>query len=365
MPKVDCILVGFGLAGCSLSVELLKRHKTIHVFSSSSVPSASRASAGLFNPVTGKYLDRAWLADEVFAWLDEFYRNLEKYLNSEFYHPVGLFRPFTGEEHKKSALAQIEKYALGDLIEVVEDASEFQKFYSAGLGGMMTKKAGWVDVKKMLDLLAVDLSAKGCYTDENFDYSQLEINSDSVKYGDWKADVICFCEGYFMKDNPYFEWLPLNPAKGEILSGSIKGYHVKSIVNQGKWVIPLGNEKVKIGATYTWDKLDFESTEEGEEMLIEAADKMLKEKFIVEGRQAGVRPATFDRRPLVGRHPGFGNIYLLNGLGTKGVSLAPFFARQLAEKIVNNQQISLEANIERFYSLYSKFKKREKKNDKI
>jgi glycine/D-amino acid oxidase-like deaminating enzyme len=55
----------------------------------------------------------------------------------------------------------------------------------------------------------------------------------------------------------------------------------------------------------------------------------------------------------LGKHPAYKNIYIFNGLGTKGVSLAPYFVKQLLDFIFHQKDINPEANIERHYALYS------------
>ncbi|MCY1381685.1 tRNA 5-methylaminomethyl-2-thiouridine biosynthesis bifunctional protein MnmC [compost metagenome] len=124
-------------------------------------------------------------------------------------------------------------------------------------------------------------------------------------------------------------------------------------MNQGKWIIPLGNQRVRLGATYSWHELDFEPTLKGREELIQAAEMILKKPFTFTGQQAGVRPATKDRRPFLGKHPQHNRLWIFNGLGTKGVSLAPWFAVQLVRNMLHDELIHPEANIERFYALYS------------
>lgn len=354
MYEYDFIVVGGGIAGSVLSYQLSERGQSVLMVSSGEIPSATRVAAGLFNPITGKYLTKTWLAYELFDYLEKFYPQVENQLQSKFYHPVGLFRPFSGTEHRVSAIAQIEKFSLHDFIEVIDSTEEYSEFYHAEMGGMMTARAGWIDTNMFLDLIKRYFIEKSNFLDEVFDYSQLIVKEgEAVRYKEKTAKNIVFCEGFFVKDNPYFNWVSLNPAKGEILDGIIEGYGIKPVVNQGKWIVPLGNGRVRLGATYSWDDLSFEPNKEDEKLLLETAEKILKKSFLVKDRQAGVRPSTKDRRPIIGQHPHYKNLFIFNGLGTKGISLAPYFSNQLIENILNGELINPEANIERFYTLYS------------
>ena len=70
--------------------------------------------------------------------------------------------------------------------------------------------------------------------------------------------------------------------------------------------------------------------------------------------RAGLRPATLERRPFCGLHPLYPEIGILNGMGTKGCSLAPFFANQFAEFLVNGTAIAADADVSRFKKVLSR-----------
>lgn len=51
----------------------------------------------------------------------------------------------------------------------------------------------------------------------------------------------------------------------------------------------------------------------------------MKIPYNVVEHKAGVRPSVSDRRPVLGPCKDYEQLVVFNGLGTKGVSLAPFF----------------------------------------
>lgn len=349
MAKLDYIVVGAGLAGTVLSWELYREKKKFVVLADPLRPSSSRVAGGLFNPVTGKYLAKTWMADELFTCLEDFYPGIEGLTGERFFHQIGLYRPFSGQAHRDSAEVQIKKHELQDWIRL-EDRPLAEQFKSAE-GGMFSSRAGWLDLPRFLDASKRFLSTH--FRAHTFVHEDLKIEEDKVTYAEWEADGILFCEGWYAQQNPHFSWLPFNPVKGETLLGKVNNYPLDYIVNQGKWILPLGQNTLRLGATYSWHELDFLPSEKARAALLEAAGKMLREDFVVEGQEAGVRPATKDRRPFLGVHPKYRNVGIFNGLGAKGVSLAPYFARQFVGNLLRGEVINPEANIERYYALYS------------
>ncbi len=81
---------------------------------------------------------------------------------------------------------------------------------------------------------------------------------------------------------------------------------------------------------------------------------LLKTPYKFISQDWGFRPTTPDRRPILGEHPDLKNVIIFNGLGTKGVSLAPYFSAQLANWLSGKAEIQPEVNIKRFKSLSSK-----------
>jgi glycine/D-amino acid oxidase-like deaminating enzyme len=351
--SLDYIIVGNGLAGSLIANELLKAGKSVKVFDDPKKQSSSSVAGGMFNPVTGKYLAKTWLDDQLYPFLLKFYRNLEEETQLNFLHQTDIFRPFSNLENKVHFLKQIEKNELQAHITVIESNNSFEKHIKAPFGGLLTKSAGWVNVPLLLTGIDKILEKSNCIIDQSFDFEKLVIEENQVSYDNLKAKNIIFCEGYYVKDNPFFNWLPFNPVKGELLVGKIKDYDISQIINQGKWIIPLGNQKVRIGATYSWHELDFLPTSVGQENILIETKKFLTTDIEIESQAAGVRPSTKDRRPIIGAHPKHKNLFIFNGLGTKGVSVAPFFVNQFLDLLFFQKDIHPETTIDRFYSLYS------------
>jgi len=349
----DFFIVGNGLAGSLIANELLKAGKKIKIFDNPHKQSSSSVAGGMFNPVTGKYLTKTWLDEQLFPFMFRFYKEIEKELNIEVLFETGIFRPFSNLENKQHFKNQIDKNNLQNYIDILVDSQAISTFVNAPFGGLHTKQSGWVNVPILLDALRMKFQALEILNYMDFDFQELSLKDDTIHFKNLEANQIIFSEGFYAKDNPLFNWLPFNAVKGETILGEIEDYNVKAILNQGKWVIPLGGDKIRLGATYSWHSLDFINTESAKEQLLIGANKFLKKEIKIISQHAGVRPSTQDRRPFIGTHPKYKNIHIFNGLGTKGVSLAPYFVTQFLEMLLFQKDIHPETTIERYFSLYS------------
>jgi FAD dependent oxidoreductase len=332
-------IIGQGLSGSILAYFLLKEGQNVQIFDNPEIPSSSKVAAGIYNPVTGKRLVKTWLADEIFPFLEDFYPQLEQELSAKFFFPMPLFHPFPDVATQKFFKSDHIPDDFFDFCSLEFENIHRTEIVNSKLGGITMKHAGWVDLKVMLSAF------RGYFLERN-------ILTDATYIPENKDNITIFCEGYNGKFNPHFSYLPFNPVKGEIVDIEIQNLDLQEIINQGVFVIPLGENKFRLGATYKWDVLDFFPTEEGKEILTEKYQKLMKPQMHILSQQAGVRPATKDRRPFLGMHPEVENVGIFNGFGSKGVSLAPFFGKQFVDFLIYQKELHPEVNINRFASLY-------------
>jgi glycine oxidase len=348
--KVDYIIVGQGLAGSSLAVQLLRRNKTIVVFDNPAANNSSRIAAGLFNPVTGKKMVKTWLANTLFPYLNTFYTNLEKETGQSFFHPLPLYRPFLSIEEQNEWMIRSADESFTPYVEkVLTDA--FVRQVDNACGGLLLKQCGFLDTQKYIRAVGILIGQNGALIKEIVEPSEITFDSDSVSYKNYKASRLIWCNG--VHKSLWFDWLPVHALKGEILtiqSSLPKGV----IINRGVYMVPDARESCwKVGATYNFhDKTD-RITPEGRAELEVKIRELINIPFDVVDHQWGFRPTTPDRRPILGAHPEHKQLVIFNGLGTKGVSLAPYFSDVLVRWLEKKGSLNKEVDIERFKSVYS------------
>ena len=171
---------------------------------------------------------------------------------------------------------------------------------------------------------------------------------EGVKYNDIKAKKIVFCEGFGLKQNPYFKYLPMQEAKGELLTIYAPKLNIDFLIKAAVFVLPLGNDHYKVGATFNWKDKTLKPTQEGRSELVNKLNTFLTTPYTIIDQTAGIRPTVKDRRPLVGVHPKYKQLAILNGLGTRGVMLAPILAKQLFGFLEKGLSLDLSTSISRF-----------------
>jgi glycine/D-amino acid oxidase-like deaminating enzyme len=126
------------------------------------------------------------------------------------------------------------------------------------------------------------------------------------------------------------------------------------IISRGVYVVPTPTAgEFIVGSTYQHEPFPPAISEEGKAQLLERLARLVNLPAEPVHQDWGIRPTVTDRRPLLGSHPRAANVIIFNGLGTKGVSLAPYFASRLADWVDGIAALPDEVNISRFKALYS------------
>ncbi|MCU0391468.1 MAG: FAD-binding oxidoreductase [Thermoflexibacter sp.] len=351
------LIIGQGIAGTCLSYALLRRSQRVFVIDDAYQHSASMVAVGMFNPVTGKRVVKTWKAETLFPYLHEFYSDLGRFLKERILFPKIIYRPFESIEQQNSVLGQAAESAFQEFVHLDNRDAHYQSFVHNEFGGIELKQGGYIHVSKMLLSFRDFLQSTGNYLEAHFDENRLSFDADNrVHYHDEAtgqtlvAERLIFCRGIRDRESKYWAGLPFRTVKGEVLTGNFKeqGVHFEEIINRSGWVLPYEDGTYKAGSTYDWSDTSMETTEKGKNEILEKVSNLLKFSFEVSKHEVGIRPATIDRRPLIGMHSIFPQIGIFNGLGTKGVMLAPYFAEAFCDYLLAGKELDKEVNINRF-----------------
>jgi len=344
--KYDYIIVGSGLASIMFAEQLRLHNKSFTVISNRS-QQASVVASGLYNPVVLKRFTSTWNAAIHLELAIPKYTELEQLLGLKLDYVLPIHRVFNSVKEQNNWFLACDKPLLTNFLnpKLVDNKNPSVK---APFGFGAVNYTGRIDTQALIEAYRNFLINSNQFKEETFDYEALSEGTEGVGYGDIKAQHIVFTEGFGIHKNPYFKHLPLEGTKGELITIHAPTLKLESILKSSIFVIPMEEDHYLVGSTYEWTDKTNAPTQEAKTELLEKLERLIDCEFKVVDQRAGIRPTVVDRRPLVGQHPIHKSMYVLNGLGTRGVLVAPSMAEALYNSIENDMPLSDEIDINRF-----------------
>ena len=343
--KIDIVIVGQGIAGTILAFYLLKKNISFIVIDSikKSQLSSSKIALGVYNPLVLKWITKSWEADNQIAELFNFCKLFEDFFQKKIHYKKNIYRILhTNYEvnnwNDKQSFNKLKKYM----------DPELKSFpFSKELFGMVLN-SGWVDVNFMLDIFLNYIKEKNLFINEKFDYKRVCFQKDCIEYKDIYCKKIVFCEGSAMNKNPFFNNLSLVPTKGETLKIYSPQLKLTKILHTGVMIIPLGDDLYHIGSTFDRDDLTIKATEDGKKKMINKLPFLKNIEYKIMEHHASHRPATIDRKPILGSYLKYKNLFVFNGLGSRGILQSPYLSKKLIDLMFEGKEIMPEISINRF-----------------
>ena len=333
-------IIGWGLAGCTLAWQLQQLGEHFSVYDSGK-NDCSRVAAGLVNPVVFKRLTLSWNAPLLLAYAGKFYEHVEDLLGEKIIHHKNIYTVFSSIADENDWSAKQGDPAFKPFLGDAEMKS--LPHVKAPFGFGKVNSIGHLDTQTYLDASKRFFQSKGMkFIDVRFDYEMVKQNPGTHYF---------FCEGAEVKHNPFFGKIPLKPTHGEVLTIRAEKLKFDHVLNKNMFVLPLGNDLYKIGSTYKWDVEEPITTQRGKEEILKNLENFIDCEYTVVKHEAGIRPTVSGRRPLMGTHPVQHNAHLFNGLGTKGVMIAPYYSNQLCKSVFQGAPLDSEVDVIRFKTL--------------
>ena len=340
---IDFIIIGQGIAGSVLSYKLVNRGYSIQVVDAYSELNSTMASAGIMNPITGRSFVKTWKVETLWKEAIDTYKLMEDQFNKQFVFPLELYRSVPTVELENNWCSRFLEDSYQDFLDHENPKTVEYKSRRYGI----VKNVYRIDLNAIKKCMRAFLEERGWLINEVFDHSQIAISDNYVEYKGIKAKAIIFSEGFLVKDNPYFNYLPFRLNRGESITFEHSSVQEKRMIKNQFFIVPQSENRYWSGGGYDRDNLqvdkpfyldkirsEFESFYE-----IELADYNFR---------SGIRPGVIDRRPVVGSHPSIDNFYIFNGMGTKGASLCPYCADELINMISDGVKMDIEIDVSRF-----------------
>jgi glycine oxidase len=338
------IIVGGGLAGVSVAIQLIRVGAKVILFDKNENHS-SIIAAGIINPIVFRRMTKSWRVDEFLPYLKSFYCEIEKETESTLLYDLPMRRLFSSVQERDFWIEKQENIEFQSYLNQVTQEDMNYAVCKNEFGSGRVSAAYYVDVKAFIKNCKTWISTKGEVVEKEFNYDQLNENS----YKDIAFDDIIFCEGFENKKNPWFGGLPLDQTKGQTLTVRSTELPTGISLNRKCFVLPLEKNLFKIGSTYEWHNPTTHITEEAKTEILDHLSFITDEKVEVIYQEAGVRPTTRDRRPLIGTHPDHKNFHIFNGLGAKGYMICPLLSLEFVGYLAQETSLDKEVDVKRYF----------------
>jgi glycine/D-amino acid oxidase-like deaminating enzyme len=351
--QTEILIIGQGICGTMLSYFLQKEGKDFLVLDDERPYTATAAAAGIINPVTGRRYVYTWMIDTVMPFAVDTYRQMGEALQVAAVQQRSIIDFFPTAQMRDAFVTRLTED--DTFLHSFPDQNHFNQYFHYDFGCGEIRPAYSVSFGLLIAAWRQYLLQQNRLLAETFDAAALEVKRDGIQYKNITAEKIIFCDGIESARNPWFSRLPFSPNKGEALLIHSPELTTQYIFKKGLMLAPLPVQHTFwAGSNYQWE---FENEQPSEGFYTTAKTQLqhwLQVPFEIVAHKAAVRPATLERRPFVGLHPHLPALGILNGMGTKGSSLAPYFAHQFAQYLVHRLPIAEEADVARFSRILAK-----------
>ncbi|MEI6948468.1 FAD-binding oxidoreductase [Paraflavisolibacter sp. H34] len=350
--QTEILIIGQGISGTMLSWFLHKAGKSFLVIDQENPGSPTGVAAGVMNPVTGRKFVTTWMIDTILPFAVQAYSDMETFLDRKFLFRKDIIDIFPNAQMRDAFATRITEN--DTYLHSYPDQNHFNRYLHQEYGCGQIKPAYTTDLHALTGSWRQYLKEKRLLLDESFSNDLLEVHANTITYKDIRAEKIIFCDGNASMNYPWFQNLPFSPSKGEALIIESEDLTNEHIFKKSMTIVPLSRQHTFwVGSSFQWKYTEPGPTPAFREATKNYLDGWLKVPYRIVDHKAALRPSTLERRPFVGFHPRWGNVGILNGMGTKGTSLSPFFAHQLVQHLLSGADITKEASIDRFHRILS------------
>ncbi|KGE72826.1 NAD(P)/FAD-dependent oxidoreductase [Spirochaeta lutea] len=341
------VIVGQGIAGSTLALELIRRGYKPFVLDASWIFGSTAAAGGSVHPWVLSKQRPTWRGLESFETAQRWYRSAEAMLGLRVWHPLSLYRlsPSGKSPGPSPALASPDTGSMGaNSRDAEKHILEDGRIVHAGFGAWLNTRVlvsgirGYLARRNMLRTAILG--------ERDINFKDRIISLPGGKTLGYSALVLATglqaSQGHGLPWLPPATHLPFYGVLGSIIELYLPELQLPGLIHGPVNILPIpGTGRIRIGTTYHREYKDATTPPNDAQDLcrraaailggFDAADLFRR----IEACWSGIRPASRDRLPFMGPVPGYENngVYCFNGLGTRGLLTAPGLAAQLADAL--------------------------------
>ncbi len=355
MKTADVLIIGGGIIGCSIALELSRVQLKVVLLERDRVGcEASGEAAGMLAPQAeglspGPFLDLCLRSRDMFGPLEELLKE-ETGIDIEHLRSGVLHLLLTEEdevhgkrmfEEQRSRGLRVEWWDRGQVLKAEPQVTPEIR------GALYLPDDRQVQNARLVRALALLGVRRGVQFVEGSPVTGLVRNRDRVigvrsLTETYHAGKVVISAGAWSGGigQPLDLQIPIQPARGQLLSLETRGDLLRHILYAGKgYVTPRLGGEVVVGSTVEFVGFEKHVTAAGIEALLAMARRLvppLASRPILNA-WAGFRPWTSDELPYLGDVPGSRGLYIASGHGRNGILLAPVTGQLMAELLLDEE----------------------------
>jgi glycine oxidase len=349
---VECIVIGAGIVGCAVAHELSMRGARVRLLDARDVgQGATRASAGVLCPhIEGHAPDLLTLGVRSLHLYDRFVETVraDSTLPVE-YRRTGTLEVALNDDDAAKLRAQAERHRKTGVEHryfEAREARELERALSEQVtGALLVPEHGYVGVAGLTQALAAAAESRGATIDSAVmvrDIAQRPSHIDVTADGrTFSGDVVVIAAGSWSGTiRVGAARAPVKPVRGQLLCLAFPSAPVSRVIwGANCYLVPWEDGTLLVGATVEDVGFDEHATVAGVHDLLDAACELLPSAWTArfEAVRVGLRPATSDELPIVGRSSEMPGVIYATGHYRNGVLLAPLTAHAVGELVMTEE----------------------------
>jgi hypothetical protein len=201
----DVLIIGQGICGTFLSWELERAGVSHLVIDEERPETASRAAAGLINPVTGRRIVKTWMIDDLLPFIQVAYSQIGVTLGGSFLEPAKVVDFFPTPQMR---IAFLDRYKDDpEYLQLPADEHVWGDCFRYDFGYGTISPCYLVDMPGLLTVGRRWMRQRGVLREERFEVGELEIEGEAggrVRYRDIEARRVIFLRWGGKRGQPLF-----------------------------------------------------------------------------------------------------------------------------------------------------------------
>jgi glycine oxidase len=352
------IVVGGGVIGCATAYFLAREGADVTVFERGEVSGeASGAAAGVLATLSDHgehppFFNR--LCDDSIGQFDELLPVLAETGIDVRHRNVGLLEPAVAEGELPALKAQFERHKHGAGVRWLDGAEARRLEPSLSpktIAAILTPDTQYLDPQRLTQAYAEAARRAGVTIREHEPVTRFLRRGDSLR-GIQTPDRTTLADEFLIAGGPWTTALanrlgakiPVRPVRGQMLSLDGPETPLRHVFSGARaLLVPREDGQTYVGATVEEAGFRKQTTAAGLRSLRAGGASMVPTLAGAKQRRAwaGLRPATTDGLPVMGRLPGWRNGWVSSGHFRAGILLSPLSGRLMALAIASGSEDGL------------------------